>query len=532
VTERVVADRALRESEAKLRLVIESLKDVIWTLDAETLQFLYVSPSVERLRGFTPEEVKAAPLDAALPPDAAARIRELIAQRVATDEEAEPLDGPIAFHTEEVPQPCKDGTVVVTEVTTSFRRNPRTGRIEIHGVTRDITERKRAEAERSRLEAQLQQAQRMESVGRLAGGVAHDFNNMLGVILGHAELALELAAPGHPIQESLEAIQAAATRSASLTRQLLAFARKQTITPRELDLNDAVEGTLRMLQRLIGEDVRLDWRPTPSRWPIRLDPSQLDQILTNLCVNARDAISDVGSITIATGTRVIDAACGDTPADATPGEYAWLSVRDDGCGMTPETLAHLFEPFFTTKPVGKGTGLGLATVYGIVRQNHGFVEVASAPGQGTTITVLLPRAPNRSATLPEEPAAEGGPGRETILLVEDEPAIRKLTEKMLERLGYTVLASGSPGEALAVARTYRGRIHLLLTDVVMPEMNGRDLAARLLERFPNLRRLFMSGYPAEVIAHRGVLEEGVSFLQKPFTLNGLALKVREALGGG
>ena len=325
-------------------------------------------------------------------------------------------------------------------------------------------------------------------------------------------------------------IQKAAQRSADLTRQLLAFARKQTIAPQVCDLNEAVAGTLELLRRLIGEPIALIWRPDPHLWPVKVDPVQIDQILTNLCVNARDAIAGAGQIAIETGNATLDQTVCAQHAGWIPGEYVRLAVSDDGRGMDPETLAHLFEPFFTTKGVGRGTGLGLATLYGVVQQNQGFIHVSSAPGLGTTFTLYLPRHRGRAV-----PAALAGPaesasrGHETVLLVEDEPALLRLGTTMLEKLGYRVLAAGTPGEAIRLAEEHAGAIHLLMTDVVMPEMNGRDLARRLLSLYPNLKRLFVSGYPADVIAPHGVLDDGVHFLQKPFALPELAAKIRAAL---
>jgi PAS domain S-box-containing protein len=400
------------------------------------------------------------------------------------------------------------------------------------GTIQDVTERKRAEAERAKLEVQLQQAQKMESVGRLAGGVAHDFNNMLGVIIGHADLALEELGADHPASDDLVEIRKAASRSADLTRQLLAFARKQTITPAVLDLNETVEPMLTMLRRLIGEDVELTWRPGKGAWRVKMDPSQIDQMLANLCVNSRDAITGVGRVTIETENATLDYAfCAHRPG-AVAGEYLRLSVSDDGCGMDKVTQAHLFEPFFTTKAVGKGTGLGLAMVYGIVKQNHGVIDVYSEPGVGTTFTIYLPR----HLVAPEAVRVAGATdrtnrGHETILVVEDDPAVLKLTVRMLAGQGYTVLAARSPAEAIRVAGESGPHIHLVMTDVVMPGMNGRELAAKLLSLHPHLKRLFTSGYTADVIAHHGVLEEGVHFLQKPFALGDLAAKVREVLDG-
>lgn len=393
----------------------------------------------------------------------------------------------------------------------------------------DITERKRAELQRAKLESELLQALKMESVGRLAGGVAHDFNNMLGVILGHAELALEQVDPALPLHDDLQEIHKAATRSADLTRQLLAFARKQTVLPKVLDLNDTVAGMLKMLRRLIGEDIRLAWQPGERLWLVRVDPSQLNQILVNLCVNARDAIANVGAVTIATTNCTLDEGDCAQHAGYHAGEYVRLVVKDDGCGMNQDTLSHLFEPFFSTKGPGKGTGLGLATVYGIVQQNEGFIGVRSEAGSGTTFEIYLPRhvgevQPSASA---EPPPARRGHG--TILLVEDEPGIRRTAARMLERDGYAVLVASTPGEAIRIAEGYPGRIHLLVSDVIMPEMNGRELAGHLVRLHPELKLLFMSGYTADVIGVRGVLDGGVHFIQKPFSRSELADKVRGVL---
>jgi len=394
----------------------------------------------------------------------------------------------------------------------------------------DITARKQAEEGQKILQEQLIQAQKMESVGRLAGGVAHDFNNMLGIILGHVEMAQENLDPSSSLFADLEEVRKAAKRSAALTAQLLAFARKQMVAPEVLDLNETVEGMLRMLQRLIGEDIDLVWTPGTDLWPVRIDPSQLDQILANLCVNARDAIADVGTISVATKNAVFDAEFCAAHHDFAPGAYVLLVVSDNGCGMDKETLAKVFEPFFTTKETGKGTGLGLATVYGIVKQNNGFVNVHSEPGQGTTFNIYLPRHHVRTALLRQEiPAVSVCGGHETILLVEDESAILEMATIMLQQQGYTVLAAATPTGAIELAGNHTGEIHLLLTDVIMPEMNGHDLARRLLTLHPDCKRLFMSGYTADLIAHHGVLDEGVNFIQKPFSMKDLATKVREIL---
>ena len=398
------------------------------------------------------------------------------------------------------------------------------------GVGIDITERKRAEEEKDALQAQLMQAQKMESVGRLAGGVAHDFNNMLTAILGHAQLAMMKCTPSEPIHPHLKEIEEAALRSADFVRQLLAFARKQTVAPKVLDLNDSVAGMLKMLLRLIGEDIDLVWMPGAGLWPVKIDPSQIDQLLANLCVNARDAIAGVGKVTIETEKTAFDEAYCTIHSGFICGEYVMLAVSDDGCGMNKDVIDHLFEPFFTTKEVGKGTGLGLATVYGIVKQNEGFINVYSEPGKGSTFKIYLPRfageaLERRAASAVEMPRGSG----ETVLLVEDEAVILTLGQEILEELGYRVLTAGTPGEALRQAKAHAAEIQLLITDVVMPEMNGRDLAKLIRDLKPGLKCLFTSGYTADVIAHRGVLEEGVHFMHKPFSMKDLASKVRETL---
>jgi PAS domain S-box-containing protein len=394
----------------------------------------------------------------------------------------------------------------------------------------EITRRKQAEEERQHLQMQLLHAQKMESVGRLAGGVAHDFNNMLGVILGHTELALKGMDNAAPLYDSLKAVQYAAERSAALTQQLLAFARKQTVAPKVIDLNETVEGMLNMLRRLIGENIDLLWLPSQSLQSVKIDPAQIDQLLANLCVNARDAIAGEGKITIETASVVFDESYCAEHHRYLPGEYVLLAVSDDGCGMDQGELNHIFEPFFTTKEQGKGTGLGLASALGMVEQNNGFINVYSEPGQGTTFKIYLPAYTEKSAGVvekaPEQPA-ERGIG--TILLVEDESAILQIATMMLTSLGYTVVAAATPGEAIRLAHANERQIDLLMTDVVMPEMNGRDLARNLMSLYPSIKRLFMSGYTADVIAHHGVLDEGVHFIQKPFSMKDLAAAVREAL---
>lgn len=386
-------------------------------------------------------------------------------------------------------------------------------------------------SDRKQLEERLQQAEKMESVGRLAGGIAHDFNNMLGVILGYAELALARAGDRDDrITSALRAIVEAAGRSADLTKQLLAFARKQTIAPKIIDLNQKVSNMFAMLRRLIGEDIDFSWQPGENLAPLKIDPTQIDQILANLCVNARDAISGSGKIIIETGNVSIDEAYVQGYDEISPGDYVLLSVSDNGCGMDATTISHLFEPFFTTKGVGQGTGLGLATVYGIVKQNNGHITVYSEPGTGTTIRIYLPQLELSAPTTQERgESSELLKGTETILLVEDESIVMEMTEILLQQMGYTVLCATSPADAVEIANHYDGDIHLLITDVIMPEMNGRELAQTLRSTYPDMKNLFMSGYTANVIAHHGVLDQGVHFLQKPFSMKDLAVKVRSVL---
>ncbi len=417
----------------------------------------------------------------------------------------------------------KNGSLFVEEAVVSPVRNAAGQTVNYVAVKRDVTgERK--------LEEQLRQAQKMEAIGQLAGGIAHDFNNMLGVILGHAQMALSELDSNHPLYEDLHEIETAARRSADLTRQLLAFARRQTVSPRVLDLNATLAGMLKMIKRLIGEDIELQFAPGQNLWAIRIDPSQVDQILANLCVNARDAIDGVGKVTIETCNTRLDESYCDEHAGFVPGDYVQLAVSDNGCGLDEERLARVFEPFFTTKPQGEGTGLGLATVYGIVKQNRGFINAYSELNHGTTFKIYLPRHAGQASHKAEQPDnLISATGDETVLLVEDQPALLEMTRAMLQRLGYHVLAAATPRQAIAVAEAHTEPVHLLLTDVVMPEMNGRELARHLGGLCPGLACLYVSGYTANVIARHGVLDEGVHFLAKPFSLQGLADKVREVL---
>jgi two-component system, cell cycle sensor histidine kinase and response regulator CckA len=397
---------------------------------------------------------------------------------------------------------------------------------------RDISERKRTEAEREKLQEQLLQSQKLEAIGTLAGGVAHDFNNMLGAIIGYAELTMTEMETANPFRNKISRIIDAAQRSAGLTRQLLAFARKQTVTPVMMDLNESIEGTLKMLRRLIGENISLGWMPSSGSCMIKMDPSQFDQILFNLCVNARDAIGGVGTITIETNTVSIDETFCASHVEFVPGEYVVLAVSDDGCGMDKETMKHIFEPFFTTKGIGEGTGMGLATVYGIVKQNDGMIDVYSEPNQGTTFKIYLPSHAPEAVTAEQERLEEIPRSRgETVLIVEDDPTLLEMSGMMLRHLGYSVVQAATPIEAIRITEDGNQEIHLFITDVVMPEMNGRELANRLHEIRPTVKSLFMSGYTADAIAHQGVLDKDIKLIQKPFTLKNLAVEIREVLDG-
>ena len=400
----------------------------------------------------------------------------------------------------------------------------------LFGIMRDITLRKQAEREREQLLAQLAQTQKMESVGRLAGGIAHDFNNLLAVIVMRTELAISLTTPTTPLFRNLSVIFDTAHRSADLVRQLLGFAGKQTIAPKALDLNAAVESSLPMLRKIVSEEIELVWQPGAHLWQIKMDPAQIEQILANLCANSRDAIEKVGAIILTTGNVALDKPVANRNAPIPPGDYVVLSVTDTGAGMDQALLPKIFEPFFTTKDVDKGTGLGLATVEGIVQQNRGHITVASAPGAGAAFQIYLPRfAASEPAPVADPlPALPQGHG-ETILFVEDEELLLHMGIEALESLGYQVLAATTPDEALHLAELHADRIDLLITDIIMPKMNGQELAERVAAFCPGVKRLFISGYPADFVAQHGVLNANVHFLQKPFSLLGFATKIREAL---
>ena len=507
ITDRKEMEEALRRSEEKIRSLFAALKDVILIVDRDG-RYLEIAPTDATLLYRPPQELLGKTVEDVFPAELARSFKAEV-EAVLDRRRTRTFDYPLTIAGREVwfsaiVAPLSDDRVI--------------------WIARDITESKQ-------LHGQLLQSQKMEAIGILAGGVAHDFNNMLGAIIGYSELCLASLEEGHPLREKLGRILDAAQRSAGLTRQLLAFARKQAVAPVLLDLNAAVEGTLKMLQRLIGENIDLQWCPQLPSATVKIDPSQLDQLLANLCVNAKDAVGEIGRVTIETGRAVLDKEYCATHAGFRPGDFAVLAVSDNGVGMNSEVLSHIFEPFFTTKGLGRGTGLGLATVYGIVKQNDGFINVYSEPGRGTTIRMYLPRQESPGDRPAARPGDELPLGRgERVLLVEDDPTLLDMTTIMLDQLGYQVLSAAGPGQALTLAAAGE-EIDLYLTDVVMPEMNGRELARRLAELRPGCRGVFMSGYTSNVIIHNGVLDDGVFFLQKPFSLQDLALTLHRALGG-
>ncbi len=507
--------RRRRAGEERFRSYVEHAPYGIFVADREG-RYLEVNPAAADLTGYPEERLLSMTIADLLPPDAGeaglAHFRSLLESGRASRE------------LEHVHAGGERRRWMVSAVALDGDR--------FLGFAEDVTDRRRIEAEREQLQSQLAQAQKLESVGRLAGGVAHDFNNILQAMMAASDLLLVRLPEGDDRLGLAREISGGVERAAALTRQLLAFARRQTIRPEVLDLNETVETMLKMMRRLIGEDVDLLWRPGPGLWPVRLDPGQVDQILANLCVNARDAIVGVGRLTIETGNVTFDEAYCARHAGFSAGEFVMLAVSDDGCGMDAATCAQVFEPFFTTKGPHEGTGLGLATVYGIVKQNEGFVNVYSEPGEGTTFKVYVPRhhggpvAHGPARTAPE-PRGSG----ESVLLVEDDPAILDMIGEMLCGMGYDVHAAAETSDALGKAAGLADRLAVLITDVVMPGMSGRDLASAVQDLCPRCRVLYMSGYTANVIAHRGVLEEGVHFIQKPFSGRDLATRIRQLLDG-
>jgi len=508
ITERKIAEEQLRESERRYRTILQTALDGFWLVDTQA-RLLEVNEAYCQMSGYSRDELLSMQVPdleiAETPGDVAARIQSLMEQ------------GEDRFETQ---HRRKDGSILDVEIALRYTAMEG-GRIVV--ILRDITERKIADQA-------LRQSQKMEAMGQLAGGVAHDLNNMLSVINGYSQMALEDLPKSSQLYKDIGEIKNAGDRSARLTRQLLTFARRQAIAPRMLDLNAATEEMLRMLRRLVGENVKLVWEPGNGLWPVMIDPGQVDQILANLVVNARDAITGVGTVTIATANAELGAGYCRTHVDSRPGEYVMITVTDDGCGMGEDVLEHIFEPFFTTKPTGQGTGLGLAAVYGITKQNGGSIDVSSEPGTGTTFRIYIPRHVTVSDTAALNPELADAPrGTETVLVVEDEVALLQLVCRILTQLGYSVLSAATPHEALRLVATYGDRIDLLLTDVVMPEMGGRQLQQTLAASNPTIKWLFMSGYTDSTLNQQGVHDSDLHLLQKPFTRAQLAHHVRAAL---
>ncbi len=513
ITERKLLEQLLWQT----KVVVEHSPVALFRCDAKApCRMEFVSDNIGRF-GHTRDEILTGPLSlyALVHPEDRQRVADELARRAAAGEDTFQL----TFRVQ-----ARDGTVIWTESYTEAVRADDGTVAHYQGAWLDITERKA-------LEDRLLQAQKMEGIGRLAGGVAHDFNNLLTAISGYANFALETVGQKHPVAADLHGILDAAARAADLTRQLLAFSRKQIFEMKIVDLNDLIRGMGKMLRRLIGEDIDLAIVPGAKPATTRADAAQIEQVLVNLAVNARDAMPDGGTLTIETSNVILDDAYVRTHPGAVLGEYVLIAVTDTGVGMTDEVKSRIFEPFFTTKEPGKGTGLGLSTVFGIVKQHEGNIYVYSEPGVGTTFKVYLRQVAEAAQPLPAQAQEEDlVGGSETVLVTEDDAPVRQMAARILRSLGYTVLEAGNGAEALQAARKCGGRIDLLITDVVMPRMNGRELAQRLAEICPDAKVLYVSGYTENAIAHNHILDEGACFLQKPFARRALARKVREALG--
>lgn len=521
ITERKRAEEALRKSRRLLDASQRLTHLGSWEMNLATGEAA-CSDEIFRILGLKPQEIQPTIqgfINRIHPDD-----RELVSNHYREIQET----GKFESYDYRLVKP--DGTVQWIHATGEIDLDNEGSPVGVVGTLQDITEKRLAQEEKEKLESQLVQAQKMESIGRLAGGVAHDFNNMLSVIFGYAELIKSDMSLDDPMLSYILEIEKAAAHSRDITRQLLAFSRKQIIAPRPINLNDHFTETQKTLSRMIEEDIHLQFAPGKDLWTIKLDPSQLDQILINLAVNARDAMPDGGRLTIQTSNVSIDSEYISKHYFFTPGEYVLLEMTDEGAGMDQETLSRIFEPFFTTKELGRGTGLGLATVYGIVKQNNCFINVYSEPGQGTTFKVYFPRAAAEEITKKtgEAPIASVSG---TVLLVEDSEPVRRLVADLLEAVGYTVLAAETPFEALSLCEKEGAPIDLLLTDVVMPGMSGAELRDKIAAIRPEIKVLFMSGYTENVIAHRGVLKEGVHFIQKPFSMRDIAAKIHQVTCG-
>ena len=521
ISERKRAEAVLRESEARHRAVIESAMDAFVSMDHEG-RVTEFNPAAERMFGVARADVLGQELASVIVPPAYRDAHRQGLTRYLATGESTIIGGRI-----EVTALRADGTEFPVELTVTA---PRVGGPPAFGAyVRDLTEQRRADTARASLEMQLQQSQKMEAIGRLAGGVAHDFNNLLTVITGRAHMLLGRLKAGEPMHRDVELIQKTSQRAVALTSQLLAFSRKQVVQPRVIELGPLVAELVPMLQRMIREDVELAVEPVEGSGRVKVDPSQMQQVLMNLAVNARDAMPDGGRIGVAIRDVEVSEVAAASRPNLPPGPYVTLAVSDAGTGMSAETTAHIFEPFFTTKEQGKGTGLGLSTVYGIVEQSRGHIEVQSELGRGTTFTIYLPRVDEPLVATPVDTGRRLRTTARTVLVVDDEPEVLELATEILRRVGYTVLAATDGANALEVAGRHEGEIHLLVTDMVMPGMSGRDLAERLRALRASLRVLYISGYVQDASARAALASETSAFVAKPFTPELLTDRVRELL---
>jgi len=517
ITQRVQAEAALRESEARYRRIVDTTNEGIWSMDEQGITN-FVNRRMAEMLGYKPEEIIGQSLFSFVFPEDIP----LYEVRVAALRRGE------ASVIEKRYRHRNGTAVLVLASSTPIMDEARCFKGAFVMMI-DITAQKRDQAEREELRQQLEHSQKLESIGRLAGGVAHDFNNLLTVINGYSDMMIKDLAEADPRRQTMEEIRGAGERAAALTKQLLTFGRRQIARPRALDLNALIVGSERMLQRLIGEDILLDTDLDPALEPVEADPSQMNQVLLNLSVNARDAMPEGGRLLLGTANAIFDA--DNAPQGCPPGAYVKLTVADTGGGMSDETMRHLFEPFYTTKPSGVGTGLGLATVYGIVKQSGGSIRVNSKPGEGCCFEIHLPRAAGPpEPELPPEIELPEGRRNLTVLVVEDQDSVRRLAFHALASCGYHVLEAASGDEALRVAEGAHGRCDLVVTDVVMPGMSGKALAEELRARWPHIQVLYVSGYPNEVILRHGLMNGAVNYLEKPFTPSELAARVRRLLG--